>query len=64
MDLISYTCFVTEEIVDKDEYRKIEIHEACVSRTAKQLVIIALFWTTVLPLFGGTKDGRDSDNPI
>lgn len=45
IDLISYLTFITEEIVDREELERGEIHEARVQRTPEQSAVISAFRT-------------------
>lgn len=63
MDVVSYLTFATEEIVDREDLERGEMHKARIKCAPKQSTVITAFRTEVPAIFGGPKVGWDKNDP-
>ena len=64
LDVVSYYQFVTDKIIDVERLKISTIQELRLCQTAQKPAVVSLFWASVPPMFAGSKESRDSRDPL
>ena len=62
--IITYSQFVTGEIVLIEDSKRDELHATKVQNTKEQYIIISSFKTDVPLILGGLGEGKESTKPL